>query len=127
MKQAQPNPIVAVVAEDFEPRLRLSVVLEDGALRLRLPQEREVGPNGVVSRLGRAAEQELDGENERQQPGTVGSHHFAERFNAQACGEQAASKAATQPQCEPPTPMGAADEGNSGASPTERAIVGPPG
>jgi hypothetical protein len=57
------------------------VVFEDGTLRLGLLQEGEVGPDGIVSRFGRAAEKELDRENERQQPGTIGSLHLTERAN----------------------------------------------
>jgi hypothetical protein len=85
------------------------VVFEDGPLRLGLLQEGEVGPDSVVRRFGCDAEKELDRENERQQPGAIGSPHFAERFNAQACGVQVASKAPTQPQQRPRMPVRATE------------------
>ena len=65
VKQPQPNPVVTVVAEDLEPRLGLSLVLEHRPLRLGLLQEGEISPDGVVSRFRRAAKQELYREHER--------------------------------------------------------------
>src|SRR5689334_18766720 len=48
VKQAKANPIVAVVSQDLQARLRLSFILEDNSLLLGLREERNIRSHGIV-------------------------------------------------------------------------------